>query len=66
MEGLIFLGFRALLHEMLFWMRFGRVWGRVLLFLIFGVCKISCRSGTVLEGSGGRVFLAFWPILAGF
>ena len=27
--------------------------GRVALFLIFGVCKIRRRSGTVLGGSGG-------------
>ena len=59
-----------------FWddfLRFGNVKneqkrGSVALFLIFGVCHISCRFGPVLGGSGlwGRVFGAFWAILAGF
>ena len=37
--------------------------GRIALFLIFGVCKISCRSGAVSEGSGGgfsELFGRFW------
>ena len=37
--------------------------GRVALFLIFGVCKISCRFGPVLGGSGGgfsELFGRFW------
>ena len=39
--------------------------GRVALFLTFGVCKIRCRFGPVLEGYGagfGKVFERFWAI----
>ena len=32
------------------------------LFFIFGVCKIRCRFGAVLEGSGG----GFWSFLEDF
>ena len=44
-------------------MRFS--YGKVALFLIFGVCKIRCRFGPVLEGYGagfGEVFGRFWAI----
>ena len=36
--------------------------GRVALFLLFGVCKIRCRFGAVLDWSGG----GFWNLLARF
>ena len=36
--------------------------GRVALFLIFGVCKGSCRFGSVLDGSGG----GFWEFFGRF
>ena len=36
--------------------------GRVALFLLFGVCKIRCRFGAVLDWSGG----GFWNLFARF
>ena len=36
---------------------------RVALFLIFGVCKIRCRFGAVLERSGGGFWRLFGPDL---
>ena len=42
--------------------------GRVALFLIFGVCKISCRYGAILGRAGGgflELFGGFWVDLEG-